>query len=57
MHSKTHSMISVLIQIRNKYANTGFKLINNYFEKAEEIVRLELLQELDETYKSIIEDW
>ena len=50
-------MISVLIQIRNKYANTGFKLINNYFEKAEEIVRLELLQELDETCKSIIEDW
>ena len=39
-----------------KYANTGFKLINNYFEKAEEIVRLELLQELDEAYNSIIED-
>ena len=38
-----------------KYANTGFKLINNYFEKAEEIVRLELLQELDEAYDSIMD--
>lgn len=36
-----------------KYANTGFKLINNYFEKSEEVVRLELLKELDEEYKNI----
>ena len=36
-----------------KYANTGFKLINGYFEKAEEVVRLELLKELDEAYKNI----
>ena len=43
-------------KIAEEYANTGFKLINNYFEKAEEIVRLELLQELDEAYNSIIED-
>lgn len=37
-----------------RYANTGFKLIDNYFEKAEEIVRLELLQELDDAYATII---
>lgn len=40
-----------------KYANTGFKLINNYFEKAEEVVRLELLQELDEAYNSIMDSF
>lgn len=38
-----------------KYANTGFKLFNNYFEKAEEVVRLELLQELDGAYNSIMD--
>ena len=37
-----------------RYANTGFKLIDSYFEKAEKIVRLELLQELDDAYNSII---
>ncbi|MDD6441953.1 MAG: hypothetical protein PUG71_07590 [bacterium] len=39
-----------------KYANTGFKLINGYFEKAEEVVRLELLKELDESFKNLMED-
>lgn len=39
-----------------KYANTGFKLIDSYFEKAEEIVRLELLKELDEEYALMIND-
>lgn len=39
-----------------KYANTGFKLINDYFEKAEEVVRLELLQELDDAYATIISE-
>ncbi|MGN8633065.1 hypothetical protein ACTNEW_16165 [Blautia sp. HCP3S3_G3] len=39
-----------------KYANTGFKLIDDYFEKAEEIVRLELLQELDDAYAAIINE-
>lgn len=38
------------------YANTGFKLIDDYFEKAEEIVRLELLQELDDAYAAIINE-
>lgn len=38
-----------------KYANTGFKLINGYFEKAEEVVRLELLKELDESYSDIFD--
>lgn len=38
-----------------KYANTGFKLINSYFEKSEEVVRLELLKELDEAYNDIME--
>lgn len=36
-----------------KYANTGFKLIDGMFEKSEETVRLELLKELDDMYKSI----
>lgn len=36
-----------------KYANTGFKLINGYFEKAEEVVRLEMLAELDEAYDEL----
>lgn len=39
-----------------KYANTGFKLINDYFEKAEEVVRLELLEELDKTYSDLFEE-
>lgn len=39
-----------------KYANTGFKLINDMFEKSEEVVRLELLKELDDMYHSIAND-
>ena len=39
-----------------KYANTGFMLIDSYFEKAEEVVKLELLQGLDQAYNSIAED-
>lgn len=36
-----------------KYANTGFKLIDGFFEKSEEVVRLELLKELDEAYNKL----
>lgn len=39
-----------------RYANTGFILINSYFEKAEEVVRLELLQELDQSYDLLEKD-
>lgn len=39
-----------------RYANTGFKLINDMFEKSEEVVRLELLKELDDMYHSIEND-
>lgn len=39
-----------------RYANTGFKIIDGMFEKSEEVVRLELLQELNEMYGSIEED-
>lgn len=39
-----------------KYANTGFKLIDGYFEKAEDVVRLELLKELDEAYAELVEE-
>ncbi|MDO4556013.1 MAG: hypothetical protein Q4B70_12825 [Lachnospiraceae bacterium] len=34
-----------------QYANTGFKLIEGMMEKAENVVQLELLQELDEMYE------
>lgn len=36
-----------------KYANTGFKLIDGFFEKSEDVVRLELLKELDEAYNKL----
>ena len=39
-----------------RYANTGFKLIEGMFEKSEETVRLELLKELDDMYKSITDE-
>ena len=43
-------------QVYNKvqrYANTGFQLIEGYFEKSENVVQLQLLQELDEEYEKI----
>lgn len=43
-------------QVYNKvqrYANTGFKLIEEYFEKSENVVQLQLLRELDEEYEKI----
>lgn len=36
-----------------RYANTGFKLIEGYFEKPENVVQLQLLQELNEEYEKI----
>lgn len=36
-----------------RYANTGFKLIDDMFGKSEDIVRLELLQELDAMYQAL----
>ncbi|MDD3186074.1 MAG: hypothetical protein PHD70_10400 [Anaerostipes sp.] len=33
-----------------RYANTGFKLLEGMMEKAENVVQLEMLQELDEMY-------
>lgn len=39
-----------------RYANTGFKLINEMFEKPESVIQLELLRELDEIYESIKEE-
>lgn len=37
-----------------KYANTGFKLIDGMLGKSEEVVRMELLKELDGMYQKII---
>lgn len=34
-----------------RYANTGFKILEGMMEKAENVVQLELLQELDELYE------
>lgn len=39
-----------------RYANTGFKIIDGMFEKSEEVVRLELLKDLDEMYEAVIEE-
>ena len=36
-----------------RYANTGFKMIDDMFGKSEDIVRLELLQELDAMYQAL----
>lgn len=36
-----------------RYANTGFKLIDGMLEKSEEVVRMELLEELDSMYQKI----
>lgn len=37
-----------------RYANTGFKLIDDMLEKSESIVQLELLQELNDMYDKYI---
>lgn len=34
-----------------RYANTGFKILEGMMEKAENVIQLELLQELDELYE------
>ena len=39
-----------------RYANTGFKIMDGMFEKSEEVVRLELLKDLDEMYEAVIEE-